>query len=37
MIEARSIIAWVRLATGLVLLAFLLTHFLNHALGLISL
>ena len=37
MIEARSIITRVRLATGLILLLFLLTHFLNHALGLISL
>jgi adenylate cyclase len=37
MIEARSIIPRIRLATGLVLMAFLLTHFLNHALGLISL
>jgi adenylate cyclase len=37
MIEARDIIARVRLATGLILFAFLLTHFLNHALGLISL
>jgi adenylate cyclase len=37
MIEARSITTRIRLATGLVLLVFLLTHFLNHALGLISL
>jgi len=37
MIETRSILTPVRLATGAVLLAFLLTHLLNHALGLISL
>jgi adenylate cyclase len=37
MIEARSLIARIRLATGMILFAFILTHFLNHALGLISL
>jgi adenylate cyclase len=37
MIEARSIAARLRLATGLVLFAFLFTHFANHALGIISL
>ncbi len=37
MIEVRSITTRIRLASGLVLLLFLLTHFLNHALGLISL
>jgi adenylate cyclase len=37
MIEARNLIARIRLATGMILFAFILTHFLNHALGLISL
>ena len=37
MIEARNIIARTRLATGGILFVFILTHFLNHALGLISL
>jgi adenylate cyclase len=37
MIEARSITTQIRLATGLVLFVFLLTHFANHALGIISL
>ncbi len=37
MIEARGIINRIRLATGLILFVFLLTHFLNHALGLVSL
>ena len=37
MIEARSIVTRLRLATGLVLFAYLVTHFANHALGLVSL
>jgi adenylate cyclase len=37
MIESRSIAAQLRLATGLVLFAFLFTHFANHALGIVSL
>src|SRR5262245_19343930 len=37
MIEARSIASQLRLATGLVLFAFLFTHFANHALGIVSL
>jgi len=37
MIEARSTATRLRLATGLVLFVFLLTHFANHALGIISL
>ena len=37
MIETRGILGRLRLATGLVLFAYLLTHFLNHALGLVSL
>jgi adenylate cyclase len=36
-IEARGILGRLRLATGLVLFAYLLTHFANHALGLVSL
>jgi hypothetical protein len=35
--EAAGLLRRVRLATGLVLLAYLATHLLNHALGLISL
>jgi adenylate cyclase len=37
MIEARSMTTRIRLATGLVLFVYLLTHFANHALGLVSL
>jgi len=37
MIEARSIVTRIRLATGLVVFFYLLTHFANHALGIISL
>ncbi|MGH7187174.1 MAG: adenylate/guanylate cyclase domain-containing protein, partial [Pseudomonadota bacterium] len=36
-LQAKNIIGQVRLATGLILFAYLLSHFLNHALGLISL
>jgi adenylate cyclase len=37
MMESRRIVARLRLASGLVLFAYLLTHFANHALGLVSL
>ncbi len=37
MLQSRDILGLLRLATGLILFAYLLTHSLNHALGLISL
>jgi adenylate cyclase len=37
MTDTRRIIAQLRLASGVVLVAYLLTHFANHALGLVSL
>jgi hypothetical protein len=37
MMRASTVVHRLRLATGLVLFAYLVTHFLNHALGLVSL
>ena len=37
MMRASTVVRRLRLATGLVLFAYLVTHYLNHALGLVSL